>query len=70
MVRLHHVVLRTRHVDRLSLIIDTVEVPVRRDMLRMRHQLVMLVEGREFHGRRPWRATAERRVREGQRGRF
>lgn len=67
-----HVVLLVRHLDGLRRVITVaVVVAIRGRMLRMRHELMVLVEGGELHGRSPLCSTTEGRwVRERQWGRF
>lgn len=67
-----HVVLLVRHLDGLRRVITVaVVVAIRRRMLRMRHELMVLVEGGKLHGRSSLCSTTEGRwVREGQWGRF
>lgn len=69
----HHVVLLACHMNRLRLIIVAIKVSVCWYVLRMCNELMVLMEGREFHWwtSRGSRSTAEGwRVREGQWGRF
>lgn len=67
----HHVVLLVGHMDGLRRIIVPIKVSVRRHMLRMRNELVVLMEGGELHWRPSRSGASEGRwVREGQWGRF
>lgn len=67
----HQVMLLVCHMNRLRLIIiPIVEASIRRCKLRMGHELVVLMEGCEFHWRSSRGAASERRMSERQWGRF
>lgn len=59
----HHVVLLVGDMDRLGLMVVAIEVAIRGNVLWMCNELVMLVEGCEFHWGSSRHATSEGRRR-------